>query len=210
MRASRPSFVFIPLLLVLIGCTNEPGVLELKLVPEHLELAPNEPIRITAKLTARHRPVCISRGHVFQIEMTPLGETEQRCYRNFNFACGTPFAESLPFYPFFLAMGLFDVADISRRYELVTPRQPLTHDLLGTLHGDVLRIALDTKKAAPSQVDVSPWPVGRYRLHIQLINRGDWRRAISSYPAPLFWRPYDCPVAAEVTVEVTASTESPR
>ncbi len=197
---TRATIAAITFALGVPACTNEPGALTLSLAPEQVVIGPNETIRLRATLAAKHGPVCLSRARRLDVTMRPVDHAGPTIREQPFVACGTPYVWLLSLYPAIVLADVVDVADAMNRFEVLRAGETHTATLLLDVQsssGELYLIdAQRVGRAANARGSLTP---GRYLLRARLDNHTD---ALDTFPAPLFWKPYDRLVVAEATIEV--------
>jgi len=200
-RSWRLATPFVALaLLACAGCTNAPGALELRVVPEKDTFRAREPIRLSATLTAVGGNVCYGRDSQWAVTLEPAGAgppiRNQR-----DWVCGTglmPFI--IPLYVCAVPVQALDVGDGLGRFD-VLPRGNQQTWRLVLIPEDVsggrmwLEAAKDREPTLQEWQVAAPLPAGGYLVRVQFLSEYDW-------PPPLFWAPYEHPLVATREIAV--------
>ena len=181
--------------LAVAGCTNKPGSLQLELTTENQEIRPTDPIRIHATLSAPKAPVCLAEYYSFQVEMSRKDGHEVVTSRGL-WVCGTGFVSSVFLYPVFYSMSILDVGNMMGRFDVIKKGSERTHSLEVIPGESILHVMMDSTERPTGKLDPS-WTPGQYVVRIRLQGTEP-----VFYPAPLFWKPYNQPVEAEIEIEV--------
>ena len=193
-------------LLVGSGCTNEPGALNLTIIPERPEFATDEPILIRAVLSAKGEPVCLSQSYRYSATVTPVELADAATHGDSRvYRCGLQRLVVLFTWPVLLPASLLDVTDVGRRFDIIDHSQERWKTLaLTSLERQGQRYVRSRRIRCGQNIAKieSQWPPGEYCIRLQLINRHT-----GPYPPPLFWKPYDRPVEAETTVRIVERDE---
>lgn len=191
----------IGIFLCLAGCTNEPGALMLTIIPERPEFATDEPILLHAVLIAGRNPVCLSNHYRFSAELTPVDVPDQVLpSTDVYFRCGTEMLAALIVSPVVLPASLLDVADASRRFDVIKNGQERMSRIAlkrsASSEEDSLQIYHLRAGKKPTRLS-HVWDPGMFVIRLKLDNEHP-----GIFPPPLFWKPYDQPVEAETTIRI--------
>jgi hypothetical protein len=188
--------------LLLAGCSNAPDALNLRLIPHQAAFQQGEAPHLDLDLSAARDPVCLSGLRFFEVELRQI-DGHVTLKSEPPALCGTPLVASIPLLPVLYPAALLDLADVSGRFVILRQGQNHHENLLLYYSGERLHAyAVDDPESwAPSRTP-TPLPAGRYQVRVRLINRH------GGLPCPLFWKPYDQPVAAEAALTITGTAAS--
>jgi hypothetical protein len=194
---------------VCAGCTNAPGALDFRVSPEKETFLADEPVRLRAVLSATGGSVCYGRGSPWVVIVRPVGaSTPMRTPE--RWICGTgvmPFI--IPLQLCVVPVVALDVGDGLGRFVLIPRGKQRTHQL-NLIPYDVSDTHVWVVVAEDREPTREPWqaaallPAGRYVVRVELLNQYSW-------PAPLFWTPYEHPIVAttEFTIIDAAAEAAP-
>ena len=191
--ANRRSVVSV-VCLVLVGCTQTPGALQLKLVCDKTIFSAHESITFDAVLVATEGSVCLARLYSFEVELrSESGESKVMIGDNRPYLCGTHALMTMPLIP----IMLLDVGDARNQFEVLREgnflKQTVSINRAPSTRGELV---VSTDSMTNDYTGVS-WAPGEYSLRVRLLNDIYYR------PAPVFWKPYNQPVEGEIRIEVT-------
>ncbi len=182
------------------GCVNEPGALRLELRPAKAAFAPDESIEIAATLVAGKGPLCLQRTEAsacYRVEMQPTRDGLPLTQGRLAY-CGTnPTMMLLPLAPLIWVAAALDVADIGGNYQLLAAGDHCKQSLsLTNSQSCVWTARTDDTRAVVRPGPHERWPVGRYRVRVQL------EQQEPAWGPPIGWRLYDQAVIAAVEIEI--------
>jgi len=184
--------------LLLAGCTNAPGALDLVLTPVQEAFALGEPILLEAQLVANKGWVCVDRGNFIAIEMTGPDWDQPASSR--DWPLGRDQFVGPVMYPVSSLGCVLDVGDSQDRYVIVKPGQPLERSIRLTPNRGRLMVQ-DVKVPAHPYRDwirlPRPLRAGSYQVRARLITETNYY-----FLHPLFWKPYDQPVVGETEIQI--------
>lgn len=182
--------------LLLVGCTNSPNAMELKLAPAQETFGLNEPIRLDAKLAATKGSVCIDKGNFIAVEVQHPDWARPARSRDWPKLPRQYVGPVL--YPFSTAGCFLDVADLQHRYEIVEPRRPVERSIrLEPQNGGLAVQDLGAESYRDWINLPSPLTPGRYRVRARLVTE-----TIFYFVHPMLWKPYDHPVVGETEIVI--------
>ncbi|MHC4445196.1 MAG: hypothetical protein ACYTF1_14200 [Planctomycetota bacterium] len=198
--------LFFPLIM---GCTNAPGAVRMKLTPQKASFAPAEPILIDVTLTVVDSPVCLNKSCFIATKLECMGTEftkESYGYNGKIIYCGTGNVEMLLLAPILLPAALLDVGDCLGRFEVIAKGNKKTLRLIITSGEKGLTVVNRDKnvknRSSSKSIKVNkPLLPDRYRLQAKLIPySGTSSHPLRIFPPPLFWKPYDHPVEAQTEI----------
>ena len=192
--------------LLVAGCTNMPGALQIHLAADKSQFMPHEPIQLQVTLSAVDAPICLGNSYYFHVDMWPVDRECEAAQSKDPWVCGTAFVSMLPvlipIYPLGLAISVLDVADTLDRFEVIEKKEKKISNLsIIPLAGNSLAVLHGKDDTIPWQTD-QKWEMGEYKIRARLVDGG-----MRLFPAPLFWKPYNHPVEAEVRIKVAAKSQ---
>jgi hypothetical protein len=187
--------------LACVGCTNAPGALELRVVPEKDVFQAGEPIRLRATLTATGGNVCYGRDSPWAVILEPADAARPIRSDGGNPAfesrrmvfCGGAIGVLAPLFVVIVPACALDVGDGLGRFEVLVRGQQREYDLALVPYedsdGQWLEVGRDREADMTGRPPSVLLPGGRYRVRAELQNQ-------HSFVAPLFWTPYEHPIVA--------------
>jgi len=189
------------LMLLMAGCTNQPGALQLSVQPAKPEFLEDEPIQLNTTLVATGANICLAKDRRFAVELHSLDRRDEppmMCPERFGL-CGTGYMALWPLHPFFFAGSLLDVGDTAGRFD-VLPRHGRLEEHITVIVcklGEPYRLAVFQKTGAPARAECELWRAGEYVAKVRLVNEH-----VDFNPPPFFWHPYPHAVEAETRIRV--------
>lgn len=187
--------------ILVCGCVNTPGALQLKVSVEQKEISPNDSIRLSACLIAEEGPISLAKTYHFAAEVSRLNSNAKPMDTDeFVARCGTGILECLLLSPILFPCMLGDIGDTMGRYIVLNEDEQKEHNLEIFINQRKGKNYCSFYRSSTTNHPAHTWPPGEYRIKVRLQNEFDGGTAI--LPAPLFWQPYNQPVEAEVTIKV--------
>jgi hypothetical protein len=174
------------------GCINEPDALEMQVKTVHAVHSPTNAVVLELTFVARKGPICLTRNCNFKIKArAPDGQVTKLMGPS---VCGTSAVILLPLYPIIIVGAVFDVADLSGRFEILDSGRKTQRTLLISSESwvtDEAWIHSESKR--------TPFLPGEYEIEVELDESG------GGVLAPLFWRPYSHRKSANTSFMVRES-----
>ncbi len=188
------------LLVCLGGCVDHPSGLRLAVELQEQSIGTNEALQLKATLTAEEGPLAIGKGAHISVEIR--NAADERIGSGGRIAkCGLHVLALWPFYLAATPVWAADVADGCGRYIVLEQDEQESFRLQIALRRNefiaVLDMESDEGEFRPNIKE--PWAPGSYKLLATLQSANPWA-------PPIFWKPYDHPITAEVEFTVVADT----
>jgi hypothetical protein len=174
------------------GCTNAPGALELRVMPEKDTFRAAEAIRLSATLTATGGNICYGRASWWTVTLERDGGDGAFRSRPLFF-CGTGLMALAPLFVVIVPVCALDIGDGLGRFEALPRGEQRKHQLTLVPYEDPggrwLEVGRDREPDMAGRPPMVSLPGGRYRVRVEFQNE-------YSFVAPLFWAPYEHPLVA--------------
>lgn len=190
------------MVVLLAGCSNEPGSLTITLSSERATIFVDEPIRLHVLLETADARICLARTRHYRLEMrvvAPRTAGNEPLTSTTPIVCGTWLVIGWPVSPVIIATALSDVADLTGRFDVMRPndhRQDVLEIEPNPRHWNPDLLQVRRNSVPTNQSPMHNWSPGHYQLDVRLVNRH-----LGLMP-PLFWEPYSHPLDGTVRVTI--------